>query len=616
MKKFYILFFTLYAVFCSAQAPANYYSTATGTGYTLKTQLYNIIKDHTDNGYSGLYVTYQTSDIDNFYENDGSILDMYSENPNGNDPYNYSADATQRCGSAGYTNEGDCYNREHIIPQSVFDEKAPMVSDAHFITPTDGKVNGVRSNYPHSVVATPTETSLNGSKLGASTTAGYSGLVFEPIDEFKGDIARMYFYFATRYENTVAGYSYPMFNGSSNKVFTPAFLSQLLAWHNQDPVSAREIARNNAIYARQNNRNPYIDHPEYVAAVWTTEADDTTVPTAPTNLAVASSTSNSINLTWSAATDNVAVTGYAVYVNSVFKQNETGLSTTITGLTPSTSYNFYVVARDASNNTSVPSSIVSGVTAASTGGGNTGSEIFFSEYIEGSSNNKVLEISNFTGAQIDLSVYSIKKQSNGAGAWGSGLALTGTINDGASYVIAYNLAATSCYNIADANLSSNSTDLQYNGNDPIGLFKNNVLIDIIGTFNGGSPNFAIDETLRRKPGINNPNTTFNKTGEWNSYSRDTCSGLGSHAVKLSNEEFNAAEFSIYPNPVRHQFTINFKDSSDESFSIAIYSLVGQKVFERQNTNTKTVEVQSFSKGTYIIKITKDSKTLAKKLIIN
>ncbi|CAD0004889.1 endonuclease [Flavobacterium chungangense] len=616
MKKFYILFFTLYAVFCSAQAPANYYSTATGTGYTLKTQLYNIIKDHTDNGYSGLYVTYQTSDIDNFYENDGSILDMYSENPNGNDPYTYSAGATQRCGSAGYTNEGDCYNREHIIPQSVFDEKAPMVSDAHFITPTDGKVNGVRSNYPHSVVATPTETSLNGSKLGASTTAGYSGLVFEPIDEFKGDIARMYFYFATRYENTVAGYSYPMFNGSSNKVFTPAFLSQLLAWHNQDPVSAREIARNNAIYARQNNRNPYIDHPEYVAAVWTTEADDTTVPTAPTNLAVASSTSNSINLTWSAATDNVAVTGYAVYVNSVFKQNETGLSATITGLTPSTSYNFYVVARDASNNTSVPSSTVNGVTAASTGGGNTGSEIFFSEYIEGSSNNKILEISNFTGSAINLSDYSIKKQSNGAGAWGSGLALTGTINDGASYVIAYNLAATSCYNIADANLSSNSTDLQYNGNDPIGLFKNNVLIDIIGTFNGGSPNFAIDETLRRKPTVTGPNTIFNKSGEWDVYTKDTCSGLGSHAVTLSNEEFNSAEFSIYPNPVTHQFTINFKDSSDESFSIAIYSLVGQKVFERQNTNTKTVEVQSFSKGTYIIKITKDSKTLAKKLIIN
>ena len=63
-------------------------------------------------------------------------------------------------------------------------------------------------------------------------------------------------------------------------------------------------------------------------------------------------------------------------------------------------------------------------------------------------------------------------------------------------------------------------------------------------------------------------------------------------------------------------TINFKDGSDESFTIAIYSLLGQKVFERQNTNNKTIEVQNFSKGTYLIKITKDSKTLTKKLIIN
>ncbi|MCA1919235.1 MAG: endonuclease, partial [Flavobacterium piscis] len=322
MKKNYFLFLLMFTAVGFSQIPAGYYDTATGTGYTLKTQLYNIIKGHTDNGYGGLYTTYATSDIDNFYENDGTVLDMYSENPAGNDPYTYSIATTQRCGN--YTNEGDCYNREHIIPQSVFDEKAPMVSDAHFITPTDGKVNGVRSNYPHSVVVAPTETSLNGSKLGPSTTAGYSGPVFEPIDEFKGDIARMYFYFATRYENTVAGYSYPMFNGTANKVFTPAFLSQLIAWHNQDPVNAREIARNNAIYTRQNNRNPYIDHPEYVAAVWTTEADDTTPPNPASNLTVTASTSSTVSLSWSAATDNVGIASYAVYINNVFKQNETG----------------------------------------------------------------------------------------------------------------------------------------------------------------------------------------------------------------------------------------------------------------------------------------------------
>ncbi|AUX17312.1 hypothetical protein AQ623_02650 [Flavobacterium columnare] len=184
-----------------AQAPSGYYSSATGSGYTLKTQLYNIIKDHTDKGYAGLWTTYQTSDRDKEYENDNSIIDVYSENPTGVDPYVYQY-GTNQCGT--YSGEGGCYNREHMIPQSVFNNAAPMVSDAHFIPPTDGKVNGMRSNYPHGMVAVPSWTSRNGGKLGSSAVSGYTGTVFEPINEFKGDIARMYFYFATRYENTVA----------------------------------------------------------------------------------------------------------------------------------------------------------------------------------------------------------------------------------------------------------------------------------------------------------------------------------------------------------------------------------------------------------------------------
>jgi endonuclease I len=272
MKKIYLLLLLSISM-GYAQPSATYYNTATGTGLILKTQLYNIINGHNDNGYAGLYTTYQTSDRDYYYENDGTVLDMYSENPTGVDPYNYSSGSTQRCGN--YSSEGDCYNREHIIPQSTFNSNAPMVSDAHFITPTDGKVNGERSNYPHGVVGTASIVTQNGSKLGSASNsgyaAGYSGTVFEPIDEFKGDIARMYFYFVTRYENSVAGYPYAMFtSGNSGQVFTTAFKNILVTWHNQDPVNAREIARNNAIFARQGNRNPYIDHPEYVAMIWPT----------------------------------------------------------------------------------------------------------------------------------------------------------------------------------------------------------------------------------------------------------------------------------------------------------------------------------------------------------
>ena len=78
----------------------------------------------------------------------------------------------------------------------------------------------------------------------------------------------MILYFATRYENEVGSWTYTMFNGTSNQVFTTTSLNILITWHNNDPVSNREIVRNNAIYNRQGNRNPFIDRPEYVCQIW------------------------------------------------------------------------------------------------------------------------------------------------------------------------------------------------------------------------------------------------------------------------------------------------------------------------------------------------------------
>lgn len=347
------------SIFSYAQIPAGYYNSATGTGYTLKTQLFNKIKGHTNNTYAGLWITYSTSDRDSFYENDNSILDIYSENPTGNDPYVYQYSADQ-CGV--YVIESSCYNREHIIPQSVFGSASPMYEDAHFVIPADGYVNGMRSNHPHGNVATATWTSQNGSKRGTSAVTGYTGTVFEPLDEFKGDIARMYFYFVTRYENLVASYaSYPMFNGTSNQVFATPFLNMLITWHNQDPVSAREIARNNAIYLRQNNRNPFIDHPEYVGLIWGATSD-TQAPSTVTNLTVTNNTTSSLQLNWNASTDNVAVTGYDIYINGIYHSTVTGTSINLTNLTSNTNYSFYVVAKDAAGNTSANSTIISAST--------------------------------------------------------------------------------------------------------------------------------------------------------------------------------------------------------------------------------------------------------------
>lgn len=274
MKKNYILLFLLSVTIGFAQIPTGYYNAATGTGYALKTQLSTkISSNYTDNGYSGLYTTYLTSDKDFYYENDGSLLDMYTENPTG--PECFFTYGTNQDDGSGGTAECQKYNREHIIPQSVFGSATPMYSDAHFVVPSDKYVNGQRGNMPFGKVQTASNTYTNGSKRGnnlnSGYSAGYSSTVFEPIDEFKGDIARMHFYFITRYQSQVASWSYDMFNGTSDQVVTNTFLNILLTWHLNDPVSPREIARNNAVYARQGNRNPYIDHPEYVCQIWSTQ---------------------------------------------------------------------------------------------------------------------------------------------------------------------------------------------------------------------------------------------------------------------------------------------------------------------------------------------------------
>ena len=258
------LLLTVLFVTTKAQPPANYYSTATGKiGAELKTALYNIIKGHTDVKYDGLYNVYKTSDA----KPDGSVWDMYS-----NCSFSYSV-PSDKCGN--YSKECDCFNREHSFPQSWFNKSSPMVSDAFHIYPTDGKVNGMRSNYPFGTVTNPTYISGNGSKLGPCSFPGYTGTVFEPLDEYKGDFARSYFYMATRYENLIAnwqsnGNANEVLNGTSFPCFDPWVVSLLLSWNTFDPVSDKEKTRNNVVYSYQHNRNPFIDHPEYANMIWGT----------------------------------------------------------------------------------------------------------------------------------------------------------------------------------------------------------------------------------------------------------------------------------------------------------------------------------------------------------
>lgn len=252
-----------------AAEPSGYYDSCTGKGgKDLLSALNQKVGNHTNVGYDGLWNVYKTSDV----HPDGQVWDMYSTKNWG------SYSSFSKCGN--YSSVGDCVNREHSMPKSWFNDASPMVSDAFHIYPTDGKVNGQRSNYPYGECANGTTLPANGNvkalgKLGKSTFSGYSGTVFEPDDQYKGDFARSYFYMAAAYYDKVAGWNTgnDMLAGNNYPVFTTWAVNLLLKWHREDPVSDKETNRNDAVYAYQKNRNPFIDHPELVEYIWGDKKD-------------------------------------------------------------------------------------------------------------------------------------------------------------------------------------------------------------------------------------------------------------------------------------------------------------------------------------------------------
>lgn len=246
-----------------AQPPPGYYDAAQGlTGEPLRDALHDIITPHTVIAYSQLWNAFSRSDR----KPDNTVWDIYSDLPGGTPPYSYQF-VTNQCGT--YNSEGDCFNREHSFPSSWFNDAAPMNSDLFHIYPTDAWVNQQRGNWPFGTVSSPTYTSQNGSKRGPCAALGCAGTVFEPIDAYKGDLARGFFYMLTRYRSEATTWPAPILSSGE---FIGWVEGLLLTWHAQDPVSPKETARNDSIYLMQANRNPYIDHPEWVFSIWGPEA--------------------------------------------------------------------------------------------------------------------------------------------------------------------------------------------------------------------------------------------------------------------------------------------------------------------------------------------------------
>ena len=282
MKK--LLFITIFilsgAVGCWAQGPndsGEYYKAADGKmGAALKTALCGVIYNRDEEGadlnaaYKALWTHFQTTDK----QTDGSVWDMYSNMR----AMTFGDD--QDKGSGG-NKEGEYYNREHSFPNSWFGGKVmPMYTDLHHMYPTDKLVNNKRANYPFGETSNPTYKSANDfSKLGPCNYPGYTGTVFEPNDEYKGDFARTFFYMVTCYEEKIVDWyqnypeSQPTLDGNAYPGLSAWQLEMLMKWAKNDPVSKKETNRNKAVYGIQKNRNPFIDYPGLEEYIWGEKMD-------------------------------------------------------------------------------------------------------------------------------------------------------------------------------------------------------------------------------------------------------------------------------------------------------------------------------------------------------
>ncbi len=342
-----------------------------------------------------------------------------------------------------------------------------------------------------------------------------------------------------------------------------------------------------------------------------TTTTDTTAPSVPSNVNITFITGTSFQVNWTASTDNTAVTSYDVYIDGALNGAATGINYTVSGLTISTDYSVRVLAKDSANNQSAQSTAV---TATTTNGVNSVVELFFSEYVEGVGNNKALEIVNLTDNPINLSGYSIKKQSNGAGGWINALPLNGTIDVNDVFVMIH-FQADDATLVAEADLvapegSNYGAPVNFNGNDAVGLFKNDVLIDIIGVLGETAKNFE-SMTLRRKLTITTPNITY-IASEWDQYAYNTFEGIGTYnaTAGLNSSVFNS--FKIYPNPT-YGNTVYFKVGAKTK--IKAYNVLGKLVQTAIiDSNNKSMDITTLAKGIYILRVQTANEFITQKLI--
>ena len=400
----------------------------------------------------------------------------------------------------------------------------------------------------------------------------------------------MVFYFVTRYESRLSSFSTGnMLGGSAFPGLQNWELQVLLAWNAADPVSQREIDRNNAAYTYQGNRNPYIDNPSFVNLVWggSTPSVDTEAPSQPTNLSVTGSTSSTVSLSWTASSDNVGISAYEIYVNGNYVTTVTSTSAVISGLAPTTTYAFYVIARDAAGNLSTQSNSVNGTTTASSGGEtpptSCGTE-------------------NFESIPAASSSYTTNTWTNNGITWTAVDSRTDQTINGKAITIENGTLSSSTISGGISSLTI-KTQLKFSGtNGSFKLFINGVekgtipYSDTVTTTTISNINVSGNVTIS----IQNNSTTSNRVAfddlSWTCYN-----GLGT-------DETTVNKFSIYPNPVKNNTLYVTGKNIEKINRLEIYNMNGilVQVIEKPFSNKNFISLKNTTKGMYLLKFDNNS----------
>lgn len=566
LKLFFIALIT--SALAIAQSAPSYYNSIdfTTRGNTLKNQLATLITNtHTNQiSYSQLKDEYRYSDADPAIA--GNILLIYG--------YTQTAGINQRSRAYG---PGD-WNREHVYPNS---KGVPELgtsgpgSDGHHLRPADINKNSNRGNLPFA----------DGSGAAAYATSGG----WYPGDEWKGDVARIMMYMYVRYKDRCD----PKRVALGSYTYAPDFPDIFLKWNIEDPVSDFEKQRNEHFFNVQKNRNPFIDNPYLATLIWNGDnaentwpdtfsgggTSDTEAPTTPSNLTSPSTTTSSIALTWTASTDNIAVTSYDIYVNGVYKANSTINSATVTGLTPNTTYTIYIIAKDAKGNQSAASNTISATTQAGTP-------------VETSCGTENFE--NIPGKQSN---YATRTWTNNNITWTATNARTDQSINGKAININAGKLSSSMISGGIGSLTLTSTLPFSDSNGDLTVKVNGITKGVIKYEKATTTKSLLDINVDGNFTLEISNAAGRVTIDdlsWTCYST-----MGTSEIESSKK------LVVYPNPVKNQeVTVDGLEKND---TIKIYSINGQLVQTIEKVNTKEkVLLKKLPKGIYLLKSQKKS----------